>query len=464
MDNLDLNEVLKEMSADELVQAVMEYASKDRTFAKDFLNFVETKLKFGGEMDAREEVNNSFCMIRPSRGHYDDSDWFGIMEESGELFKKALQALSYGNLNRAVTYPLQWLKCFSEGFTEEAFFYDDEGTEFSSACRVAMDIIEKVITNTKADAEFKEDVCSELSVIAESATVFDNYCFVNLKAFAKRMKAVIRPNQEALSIIDELINEEEYGVSLASLIIQKSTILVSMGKEQESLQFLENNVCETEVCQYLVKILTEKKDYDRTLKVLERALLIGEDYDKLQWLRKEIEIFELQGRSEDVINSYRRLFIASEGEFESYKALKKRIPSTEWKSFLKALMNETTFNSCCYLGGKNEKAEILIAENDFPGLLDYMCEVEDYDKLDFYEHYASQLPVDSQKKLMPYYMDAIRKEAESANKRDHYSRVRWHISNLKGLKGSGQSVAILLAEFRELYNRRPAFMDELTRV
>lgn len=288
MKTKDLKEVLQKMSYNELVDTLMEYAKKEKTFAKAFYQLVENKLKAGGEEDAREEVDNSFSQTRPMGGRYDrydDTDWYAIMEDCNELFQKAKQALGMGNLRRAVAYPLQWLNDFSEEFTEAAFGYDDEGVKFGWACEEAMEIIEKVMIHPQADADFKEEVSDELSMIAEEAEVFDDYGFVNLKSFASRMEAMIQSPEKALSTVEALIEKNEYGVKLSDLIIQKGTILMAMGKQEEALRFWKNNVCEEEVCSHLVNYLINQKDYEQALTVLEKAIRQGERYESWQWLR-----------------------------------------------------------------------------------------------------------------------------------------------------------------------------------
>lgn len=325
MKTKDLKEALQKMSYNELVDSLMEYAQKDKSFAKAFYQLVEDKLKTGGEEDAREEVDNSFSQMRPMGGRYDrydDTDWYAIMEDSDELFQKAKQALEMGNLRRAVAYPLQWLNDFSEEFTEAAFDYDNEGVKFGWACEEAMEIIEKVMLHPQADTDFKEEVSDELSMIAKKAKVFDDYCFVNLKSFASRMAAMTQSPEKALSTVEALIEKNEFGVKLSDLIIQKGAILMAMGKQEEALRFWENNICEEDVCSHLVNYLIAQKEYDQALKVLEKAIRQGERYESWQWLRKEIEIYETLGQKEQLIATHRRLFIEHGGEFKSYEALK----------------------------------------------------------------------------------------------------------------------------------------------
>ncbi len=236
-----------------------------------------------------------------------------------------------------------------------------------------------------------------------------------------------------------------------------------MEREEEALRFQKNNVREKEVCEHLVTILTDKNDYNHALLVLKKAIKLSEFYESWKWLRKEIEIYEMLGSADNVIKAYRRLFVDSAEDFDCYEALKKSIPSSEWNSYLKDLMDETAFSPYC-LGNTNFKAEILIAENDYHGLFEYLCVIDDCCKLSIYESYALRLFEVNQINLIPYYMNANRIEAAEAKKRDHYSYVCRHISYFKKLNGSEQSVASLVEELRSEYRRRPTFIEELKSV
>lgn len=414
------------------------------------------------ELIGREEVLASFCHVGLGRSRYDryeDVDWHFIMKDCDCLFAKALQILATGNVRLAVEYPLQWLSCFCDTFTEESFSYDHEGITFSFACKQAIKIIEQVMRNPNADADFRKMVNMELSAIAGNTTIFDDYCFINLKAFIKRMEAMTLSDEEALANIEKLIQKNEFGVDLADLIIQKSTILFSMGKPQEAMCFLENNLREEEVCKYLIELLVKRHEYDHAIDVLEKAIRYGDEFFLIKRLEKEIEIYLLQGKEKEVTEVYRRLFLFSNGSYEIYKILKKRVAPEEWKDFLDELMRETTFSYSSF--EINDKAEILKEEYGEEALLDYLCTADNYYKLELYFLYATQLSDKCQATLIPYYMDALREMAASAKKRDHYCSVRFYMNHLLELNKGEDAVKILLAEFRELYYRRSSFMKEL---
>lgn len=215
---------------------------------------------------------------------------------------------------------------------------------------------------------------------------------------------------------------------------------------------------------HLVTYLTEKKAYERDITTLEKAIPQSKQYETAQWLSKEIDIYQTLDQKEKLIETHRRLFIASNGLYKSYEALKSLIPDNEWKPYLAALMEETNFSTFCCGFNDNVKADILLNEQDMDELSAYLLNAEGDDMFGLYERYATHLPVEQQKTLIPNYVKELRKEASETKNRDQYASVRFHLENLRELAGAEEMVNQLVAEFRELYRRRPAFMDELKRL
>ena len=464
MDINDLRNTLLKMSYSELIDSFIAYAEQDVNIASDFHLFITHKMRTGGEDDARKAVDHSFgalCYSGRRNNYYDSMDWYAIMDEKDILFQDAEHAFEFGNLRRAVAYSLQWLKRFNEVFTEDAFDYDDEGVKFEWACDEAMKFIEKVMYNAEADSQLKKDVCKELSALSDTSNVFEKYNFADIKTFAKRMQALTESPEEALATIDGLLEKD--GENMNSLILQKFNLLTVMGRGNEALDFLEDNISKDEICSYLVDTLIGLKNYERALCVLEKALKLEDRFLKSRWLKKEIEIYQTLGDKQQVIVTYRRLFIQNGGSLKVYNELKSMIPVDEWKDYLSGLMNETRFSDYCWGEDGNTKAEIFLAENDRSGLFQYMMQLK-YNLHDLYSRYATKLSLEQQTELIPKYVDEIRSEASIAKKRDHYIRVCHYISDLKELHGATEVVEKLTAEFLETYRRRPAFVAELKKL
>lgn len=462
-----LQELISQLNSEQLSEYLVEYSKKDKAFAKAFADFLNTKLMADDDFDIRQEVEDLFTLERPSGGRYDrydDTDWYGIMHGVNDLFDKARHALDKGLIRKAAGMALQWLSSFADNFTEGAFSYDDEGIAFGDACEEAGEIIDKAVNHPNADDEFKEDVADKLSDIADRGDAMRDYCFYDIDSLSERMNAMTETPERALATVEKMLSKGGYKSPVEQLIIQKYNLLMSLGRKDEALKFIKENISKEKVCDFIVDKYVKAKDYDKAVELLELAIKKSEDYDGWQWMRKEIEIFEKQKRESDVIKTYRRLFISCHGDIDCYHELKKRIPASEWKSYLAQLMSETPFLEPW--SSNDDKAEILIAEGDFQALHNYLLSMKSgsYSQLEVLAAYADKLPEDLQPDIANFYGDVIRKEATNANKKDDYSRIRWNIEQLQELHNTENLVNDIVSEFRNLYHRRPSFMRELDKI
>ena len=462
-----LQELISQLNGEQLSEYLVEYSKKDKAFAKAFADFLNSKLMADYDFEIRQEVEDLFTLERPSGGRYslyNDTDWYGIMHGVNDLFDKALRALEKGLIHKAAGMALQWLSSFADNFTEGAFSYDDEGIAFGDACEEAGDIIDKAVNHPNADDDFKEDVADELSDIADHGDAMRDYCFYDIDSLSERINAMTETPERALATVEKMLNKGGYKSPVEQLIIQKYNLLMSMGRKDEALIFIKENISKEKVCDYIVDKYVKAKDYDMAIELLELAIKNGEDYNGWQWMRKEIEIYKKQKREEDVTKTYRRLFISCHGDIDCYHELKKRIPASEWKGYLTQLMSETPFLDPW--SSNDDKAEILIAEGDFKALHDYLLSMKSgsYSQLEVLAAYANKLPEDLQPDVANFYGDVIRKEATNANKKDDYSRIRWNIERLRELHHTESLVSDIVAEFRNLYRRRPSFMRELDKI
>lgn len=462
-----LQELISQLNGEQLSEYLVEYSKKDKAFAKAFADFLNSKLMADYDFEIRQEVEDLFTLERPSGGRYslyNDTDWYGIMHGVNDLFDKAHRALEKGLIHKAAGMALQWLSSFADNFTEGAFSYDDEGIAFGDACEEAGDIIDKAVNHPNADDDFKEDVADELSDIADHGDAMRDYCFYDIDSLSERINAMTETPERALATVEKMLNKGGYKSPVEQLIIQKYNLLMSMGRKDEALIFIKENISKEKVCDYIVDKYVKAKDYDMAIELLELAIKNGEDYNGWQWMRKEIEIYKKQKREEDVTKTYRRLFISCHGDIDCYHELKKRIPASEWKGYLTQLKSETPFLDPW--SSNDDKAEILIAEGDFKALHDYLLSMKSgsYSQLEVLAAYANKLPEDLQPDVANFYGDVIRKEATNANKKDDYSRIRWNIERLRELHHTESLVSDIVAEFRNLYRRRPSFMRELDKI
>ena len=395
----------------------------------------------------------------------EENDIYNLINESDLFLDLAKEDLSIGDIDSAATYVLQWLKLFSENFSESDFIYDSQGLNFKFACTEAANILKEAFSHPVSDITFKQKIVSKLINIDKSTTVFSDYGFFDMHTFTLRINALSLNPKDALNNIERIIKEAENlsNIDLGNLIIDKYDILISLNMDKEAMQTIELNLDNVIVCNYILDTLIKNKDYDISLNILDKAIEMGDGFHIYKWLLKKIEIYELLDMKQKVIDTYRKLFIVSNGEIEYYESLKARIPENEWKLFLSKLLNETSFSDYCFCE-ENNKAEIFIYENDYQSLYHYLLGVDKHNRANLYDSYAKLLREDMQSEIIPLYVESIYYLAQKASKRSMYSAVKYHIKKLQELNNSIQAVTELVSELLVLYRRRPTFIAELKEI
>ena len=123
-----------------------------------------------------------------------------------------------------------------------------------------------------------------------------------------------------------------------------------------------------------------------------------------------------------------------------------------------AAKEETTFYD--YWGTGNNKAEIYIEEKDYDKLFGYLSALE-YRRLDALLQYASHLNATHSSQILPLFTDDLRTYAEKNLGRNHYEYIARVLRGMRKLNGGKEAVKQLVEEFRILYKRRSAMMQEL---
>ena len=177
-----------------------------------------------------------------------------------------------------------------------------------------------------------------------------------------------------------------------------------------------------------------------------------------EWREQLLSIYEEVHDITKVIEMCRLLFIHTNGSLDYYHKLKSLISSTDWKEYLSTLLQETTFFD--YWGSGNNKAEIYIEEKEYDKLFSFLSTVE-YRRLDALVQYASHLNVTHSSEILSLFTDDLRVYAEKNLGRNHYEYIARVLRAMRKLNGGKDAVKQLVEEFRVLYKRRPAMMQEL---
>ena len=170
----------------------------------------------------------------------------------------------------------------------------------------------------------------------------------------------------------------------------------------------------------------------------------------------KLKICVLKKSDKDIINICRVLFITKNGSLEYYEKLKKHVPSGDWKIFLYKMISELEYKYHEVI------ANIYEAEKDYDELLRWIIS-ESNNRIRHALDYGYRMPVTYHPTLLELFASDIK--AYAANKenmsRDNYKEITKWLREAKKLTGGETTVTQIVKEFRDIYKRRPAMMEEL---
>lgn len=236
--------------------------------------------------------------------------------------------------------------------------------------------------------------------------------------------------------------------------IRYNMILQNDG-EQKALEFIDQNLQFSSFRKMTIDRAMQNKDYDQVIKLT----LDGEAKDKNlrglvnDWREYRYKAYKLLGKL-DGQRGVAMDFIL-DGSFEYYKELKNTYSIDEWVGVYPKIIFLIENQNRSY---SNIYTEILIEEGEKEKLLEYVkkspSSVESY-----YKHLIPEFKEEVYELFIKY----IEQAALRANDRRGYQGVCAIIRNLKKAGGKEQALDIKQKLFN-LYAKRPAFRDELTRV
>ena len=310
----------------------------------------------------------------------------------------------------------------------------------------------------EADAQYAQDLIIQIGKMA----TYREYDIFDMDDLIQQIMLSVQSKEEALATVNQLIMEKKEHWDLYKLVVRKIEILKELGKTAEVETTISEFLYLPEIRRQEIAKLLEGKCYEKAIGMLNEGIVIAERAGELgivgEWQEQLLSIYEEMHDVAKIIEMCRLLFIHTDGSLGYYHKLKSLVPSMDWKEYLNALMQETTFYD--YWGTGNNKAEIYIEEKDYDKLFGYLSALE-YRRLDALLQYASHLNATHSSQILPLFTDDLRTYAEKNLGRNHYEYIARVLRGMRKLNGGKEVVKQLVEEFRVLYKRRPAMMQEL---
>ncbi|THF81634.1 hypothetical protein [Cohnella fermenti] len=344
----------------------------------------------------------------------------------------------------------------------QAFQYaDDSDGDIGWLADEALEAIDGAIAdNVEWEPELRQQVFHKLLRQSDSAVLegWEDYK-VALLGMCARFADVNTLRHTLKAKIDDSIhtNATQEGRRYTSEALNKVWlgVLQEYGKEEETEQFIADNLHYSSFRETLINKFMREKNYPR---VVELAVE-GEQQDGnyaglvLQWQEIRYAAYRELQRKEDQAQLAEQLLLA--GKFEYYNELQ-QLAGEDRDALYDRLKQQLKMEQGWRAQGMYLR---LISEaNDLDEMMAYVKE-----NPDVIESYADRLAGKFGDEISDIYSAHVRKTASLATKRKGYQKVCDMLRRYRKIAGSANQ-ASLIGELRDSYANKSAFMDELDRV
>ncbi len=461
----EVEQILLFAESDKLSDFILKYAASHSDFKSALVEAFLPK-RPAKKVDYRNEIescfNSSYRKYSKKGRYYEpELDWDEVSDKVDGYLAKATLLFQREALEEAATIALQVLRSIGGNYIDEDFLYNDGDIDFGITCGDAGDLLLKVVQYSGASQALKENVLNEIIQISKLAT-YREYEIFDMDELVQQIMLSVQSKEEALVSVNQFIKERKEHGDLYKLVLRKIEILEELGKTTEVEATISEFLYLPEIRRQEVEKLLDEKCYEKAISMLNEGIVIAERGGNLgtlrEWQEQLLSIYEEVHDVAKVIEMCRLLFIHTNGSLDYYHKLKSLISSTDWKEYLSTLMQETTFYD--YWGCGNNKADIYVEEKEYDKLFSFLSGLE-YRRLDALLQYASHLNSTHSLQILSLFTDELRVYAEKNLGRSHYEYIARVLRSMRKLNGGKDAVKQLVEEFRVLYKRRPAMMQEL---
>ncbi len=450
----EINEVLNNLSKEELISIIGNITKKNVTL-KNSLIVRYSKGDDTQELQKCRKLMESIVRKYIGReGFITYSEIYGFVSEMEDLLEKVRNTD-----NTLLALDIAFL-VLEEAI--EAFQYaDDSNGEIDSLVTETIELIrEIIIDNEDLNINQREKIFNKLLKQSDSK-VFDGWedykidmlriCaqFADVEVYRSklRMKIEYLVNKNSSDDYMKFSNESMLRI-LFEMIEEYST------KEETEL-FVKNNLEFTFFRGISINKYIKDKNFQKVIEIA----LEGEKQDKQyaglvsKWKKIRYTAYKELSLKDEQEKLAKELLL--DGDFEYYKELKELVTGDE-AVFYNSLKQELKKDKGWQ--GRNMYLKLIEEENDLDEIMEFVKENPRN-----IEEYAEMLVDKFKDEVVEIYKKHIKSEASSSSNRKNYQQVCGIVKRYKkiaGKKNQEEMVNGLCA----LYKRRPAFVDELSKI
>jgi uncharacterized Zn finger protein len=456
----EVDEVLKKMPQEEIIDLVRSYALRNREFRVILL--AQSTLRSGVDSKSayRELVKESLRSGMDGHGFIDYWSSRRAIRGVEELLNKAVKLVERGKAEQAI--PI--FQVVIEELVPALQFTDDSNGDIGGAIDWAFDgfyhCIEKI-----QDPIIKKDLFWYCLTEANRKQYEGWDWKWNFLQMAGGLISSGEQERELFAILDKVLRAEQSGEFTDRYDQEQATqikleVIRKRGNESDVNQFMNDNIHHTPILRLAIEQAFANKDFKRVTELAKQGIkqdterhYPGLVYEWLEWLLKVAK----KEKNIEGIREYARLLFLKTGDFEYYEKIKKTYSETTWLDQVQKLVKHLQQPKKSHGVPFNILAEIFIREKEWQKLFDLVREHRSFETLEYYHRYlAPHYP----KELIEMYEKTSKELLVYSMGRAAYQDVCRMLRRMKKL-GAGDRVVQLVKEFSEQYKKRPALLEEL---
>ena len=441
----DLMARISLLTEKQLREFVGKYAQNDAVFKEELLKHVMSRQLSGTTETYRREVRKYICY----------ADIYGILD-------KGILLLEAGRIEEAVAIALQTFESFADEYEYDD--YADNDNIDPDVCERAGDLIRRIVDDSRTASELKRRIVVELDSLS-GKDVYAQFDMFDMDGLVADVSQNILSKEDILAMIDiHLRTEPEY--CLADWVQRKVHVLAGMGRTDEASDVVDRYLYLPEIRREEVDKAVEAGNYERALAMLDEGIDLAEKNGhygtRNSWMERKRDVFEAQGRVDDVVEITREMFLDSP-KMEDYRRLRSLIKAEKWSEYLDSLIGRARLVDYSYYTSCS-RAEIFREEKEYGRLLALIAKLRHEDRIHALMTYSSVLQAGYSAQLLDMFTPLIKDYAERNVNVKAYPYVVQVLRQMRKLNGGEEVVSELVSLFRSKYARRSRMMQELDRL
>lgn len=434
----NLPKLLEKCNNVQLVEIILEHAKEDKSFG----NYLCMKLSESSDSDS---IISDFKCISDMyfKGHSDVND----VLKAGKLLADKTEKLNFF-IDKIRIYA-EVISILEYGIENSYDYdYDEESWELFETIDECTSLMETAVTNV-ANGKNEADIVAVWECILQYW--HGSFCKDGEERFFPSLLQLCRFPEYRIKF-DEILafrrmSANEYRKK--EIDNKRFSIIQNYGTETEIKDFINSHIDNPDFRRLAIECAMQAENYIKA----ERLALEEIDSDKFHfssvssWHYLLHDIYKLSGDTKKLTDICYNLVKCGKSDY--YEEWKSLIPEKNLSDEINRLLNET----------ENHSYEYIISHENISNRIYQLC-CKFPDKICYYYKKLKITEFKEQSKSL--YEQYIRKEGEIASNRSEYATLCKQLKKFS-MECDSELAVKISADFRQLYHRKPAFMDELTK-